>query len=182
VRLDLAAAVGAIPASVREAKALGVAAGCGDHGQMLGVDRWAADRGADRRRPEGPDTTAKVCRQDLLELDQCPYRSLLDAGHGGTRGGAKADRDRDRLLVVEQKRWFSGPCAKPVAAGRTGQGVHWVAELAQPLDVPADRPAGHREPVCQLCARPVAARLEQREKRKKAARGLRHVDFIFFEI
>lgn len=119
--MDLAAAGGAIPASVREAKALGVAAGCGDHGQMLGVNRGAANRGADRGGPEGLDTPAKVCRQDLLELHQCPYRRLLDTGHGSPCGGAKADRDRGRLLVVEQKRWHRGPGAEPVAAGRAGQ-------------------------------------------------------------
>ena len=128
VRLDLAAAVGAVAASVGEAQALGVAAGGGDHGQVLRVDRRAADRRADRRRAERADAAAQVRGQDLLELDERAHRGLLDAGHRRARGGAQADGDRDRLLVVEQQRRHRGAGAQPVAAGRAGERLHRVAE------------------------------------------------------
>ena len=121
-------------------------------------------------------------RQDLLELDQRAHRGLLDAGHRRARGGAQADRDRDRLVVVEQQRRHRGAGAKPVAAGRAGQRLDRVAEVAQPLDVAPDRPAGHLEPVGQLGAGPVAAPLQQREQLQKPARGLAHDDFIVLDI
>jgi hypothetical protein len=121
VWLDLAAAVAAVPASVGKAKALGVSAGGRDHGQMLGVDCRAADRRRDRRRTEGPDATAKVSRQDLFELDERAHGVLLDPGHGRARGGAEADRNRDRLVVVEEQRRHRRPGAKAVAAGGTGE-------------------------------------------------------------
>jgi hypothetical protein len=116
-----------------------------------------------------------MARQDLLELDKRAHGSLLDAGHGGARGGAEADGDRDRLILVEQERRHRGPGAKPVAAGRAGQRVHGVSELAQPRDVAADRPAGHAQPVRQLRAGPVATRLEQGQKLQEPPRGRRHV-------
>ena len=182
VGLDLAAAVGAIAASVAEAKALRVAAGRGDHRQMLRVDRRARDRERERRRAQRSDAAAQVRRQDLLELDERPHRRFLDAGHRGAGGGAKADGDRNRLLVVEQQRRHRASGAKPVSAGGAGERLHGVAELAQPLDVAPDRPAGHLEPVGQLVARPVAASLEQGEQFQQSARGLAHRNFIVPEI
>ena len=176
MRLDLAAAVGAVAAAVGEAQALGVAAGGGDHGQVLGVDGRAADRGRDRRRAERADAAAQVGGQDLLELDQRAHGGLLDAGHRRAGGGAQADRDRDRLVVVEQQRRHRGAGAKPVAAGGAGQRLDRVAELAQALDVAPDRPPGHLEPLGELGARPVAARLEQGEQLQEPARGLGHGD------
>ena len=147
VRLDLAARVGAVAASVGEAKALGVAAGRGDHRQMLRVDGRAGDGGRDRRRPQSADTAAQVRRQDLLELDEGADRGLLDAGHGRPSGRAQPDRDRDRLVVVEQQRRHRGAGAKPVAAGRSAQRLDRIAEGAQALDVAPDRPPGHLEPL-----------------------------------
>ena len=149
---------------------------------MLRVDGRAADRGRDGRRAQGPDATAKVSRQDLLELDERPHGRLLDPGHGRAGGGAEADRDRDRLVVVEQQRRHRRPGAKPVAAGGTGERLDRVAELAQPLDVSPDRPARHLEPVGELGPRPVAACLEQRQELQESARGRGHVDFIVAEI
>jgi hypothetical protein len=45
-----------------------------------------------------------------------------------------------------------------------------------------ERPAGHLEPIRQLSARPVAARLEQGEELQEPPGGLGHEDSIFFEI
>ena len=106
VRLDLAPAVGAVAAAVGEAQALRVAAGGGDHRQVLRVDRRPADSGglivAD---PSARDAAAQVGGQHLLELDQRAHGGLLDAGHRGARGGAKARR-----------RWRSPPRRRAAAA------------------------------------------------------------------
>jgi hypothetical protein len=123
-----------------------------------------------------------VARQDLLELDECPDRGLFDAGDRRASGGAQADRDGDRLLVVEQERRYRGPGAKPVAAGRARPRVHRVAEHAQALDVAPDRPARYAEPFCQLRAGPVAACLEQGQELQQAPGGRGHVDPMLFDI
>ena len=84
----------------------------------------------------------------------------------------RPDRDRDRLVLVEQQRRHRGAGAQPVAAGRAGQRLDGVAELAQALDVAPDGAPGDLEPLGQLAARPVAARLEQREEIEEAAGGV----------
>jgi hypothetical protein len=103
-------------------------------------------------------------RQDLLELHQRAHGGLLDPGHRCACGGAQPDRDRDRLLVVEQQRRHRAPGAQPVPAGGSGQRLDRIAELAQALDVTPDRAAGDLEPVGQLAPRPVAAPLQQGQK------------------
>ena len=107
-----------VAAAVVEPQALGVAAGGGDRRQVLRIDGRARDRRGDRRRPERGDAAAQVRRQHLLELDQRADGRLLDPGHRCARGGAQPDRDRDRLLLVEQQRRHRGAGAQPVAAGR----------------------------------------------------------------
>jgi hypothetical protein len=182
VRLDLAARVAAVATAIVEAKALGVAACPGDHGQMLGVDGRAGDRRRDRRRRQSADAAAQVRGQDLLELDEGADGALLDAGHGGASGRAKPDRDRDRLVLVEQQRWHRGAGAKPVATGRPAQRLDRVAEGAQALDVAPDRAPGHLEPLRQLRARPVAACLQQRQQLEESARGLAHANSMVVDI
>ena len=49
----------------------------------------------------------------------------------------QADRDRDRLLVLEQQRRQRAAGPQLVAAGDAADGVDRVAELAQPVDVAA---------------------------------------------
>jgi hypothetical protein len=149
---------------------------------MLRVDGRTADGRRDHRRSKRRHPPAQVCRQDLLELDECSHGGLLDPGHGGAGGRAEADRDGDRLLVAEQQRRHRGSGAEPVAAGGTRQRVHRVAEVAEPLDVSAERSARHRQPVGELGARPVAAGLEQREQPQESARGRGHDDFSVAEI
>jgi hypothetical protein len=174
VGLHLAPALGAVATAVGEAQALEVAAGGGEHGQVLGVDGGAAERRADRGRAQRGHAAAQVAGQDLLELDQRAHGGLLDPSHRRARGGAQADGDRDGLLVVDQQRRDCGAGPQPVAAGGAAEGVHRVAELAQPVDVAADGPPGDAEPLGQLGAGPVAPRLEQREELQEAPGGRRH--------
>ncbi len=162
--LHLAAALRAVAAPVGEANALGVAAGSGDHGQVLRVHGRAAHRGRDRHRSEGADAPAQVRRQHLLDLDQRPDRALLDPGDRGAGRSAEADCDRDRLVVVQEQRGHRGPGAKPVAAGGAGARFHGVAELSEPLDVAPDRPPRHFQAIGELCGLPITAALEQREQ------------------
>src|SRR5207237_5876566 len=93
-------------------------------------------------------------------------------------GGPKADRDRDRLLVVEEQRRHRASGAQPVSAGGAGERLHGVAELAQSLDVAPDRSARDLEALGQLVAGPVTARLEPGEELQKPAGGLGHRNFI----
>ena len=84
-------------------------------------------------------------------------------------------------LSTRHAQRLAGSHARPKLLDPVSVTMYWerMEEIRakKPLDVTADRPAGHPEPVCQLCAGPVAARLEKREKLQKPARGLRHVDF-----
>jgi hypothetical protein len=117
VWLDLASAAHAIAAPVGEAEALGVAAGAGYHGQVLGVDSRAGDRKRGHGRAECAHPSAQVGWQDLLQLDEGSHRGLLDPDHRPARGGAKPDRDGDRLLVIDEQRRHRASGAKAVAAG-----------------------------------------------------------------
>ena len=124
--------------------------------------------------PQRVDATAQVRRQDLLELDERADRRLLDPRHRGAGRGPQADRDRHRLVVVEQQRRHRRAGMQAVASGGTGDRIDRIAELAQPLDIAADRAARHAEPLRELVAGPVAARLQQGEQLQQAAGGLGH--------
>jgi hypothetical protein len=174
VGLDLAAARGAVAAAVGEPEALGVAAGGGDGGEVLGIDRRPARGTCHRRGGEGGDAAPQVLRQHLLELDERTDRGLLDPGHGRARRGAQPDGDGDRLVLVEQQRRHGAPRAQPVAARRAGERLHRIAEAAQPLHVAPDGAPGHLEALRELGARPVATALEQGEEGQEAAGGLTH--------
>src|SRR5690606_30804346 len=56
-----------------------------------------------------------------------------------------------------------------------GPGADLVAELAQPVDVAAQRARTHPEPLAQLAAGPRAVRLEQGEEPQGAGGGVGHV-------
>ena len=116
-----------------------VAAGGGDHGQVVGVDRRAPAGERDRGGRHRVDPSPQPGGQDPFELGQRPLRRLLDAGHGAARGGPQPDGHGDRLVVVEQERGERRPGVEAVAAGHARRRVHRVPEAAQPVDVAADR-------------------------------------------
>ena len=66
------------------------------------------------------------------------------------------------------------PDAEPVVAGRPADGVDGVAELAQPVDVVADRAGADPEPLGQLGARPGRSGLHQGEQGEQPGRGFAH--------
>ena len=136
--------------------------------------------GSTRGSPQSSDAVAaampgepasKARRHDLLELGQRANRRLVDPGHRVRRHRPQSDRDRDRLVVVEQERRHLRPGGKPVAALDADRALHRVAEVAQPVDIAADRPPAHFETLGELAPRPGARRLEQGQKRQESRGG-----------
>ena len=112
-------------------------------------------------------------RQDLLELGQRADRRLLDPGHAAGRGRAQSDRDCHRLLVVQQQRRQRGSGPEPIA-GHPWYGVDRVAEVAQLLDVPADRADPDAELRGERGAAPVSRRLQERQQFEQSRGGFQH--------
>ena len=78
------------------------------------------------------------------DLGQRAHGRLFDAGHCPLRSGAQADGQGNRFVVVEHQRWQRGPRGELIAAVDAALGVDRVAELAEPVDVAAQR--AHRDP------------------------------------
>ena len=178
VRFDRAAAGGPCVTPVVEPEPLAVPAGARDEGQHVRVHLRPAGRRGQRRRGEGSGPVAQPRRKDLLQLGQRPHRGFLNAGHRAVRGGAQPDRDRHRLLVVEQQRRQGTPRAEAVTACHAGTRIHRVAERAQPADVVADGPGGDVEPRGQFGAGPVAPRLEQGQQAQQPRRRFQHFPIV----
>jgi hypothetical protein len=89
-------------------------------------------------------------------------------------GGAQAQHDRDRLVVVEQQRRKRRPRAEPVAAGDSRCGLDRVSELAEPGDVPAQGPDRHAQPPGEFRAGPLGAALQDGQQPQQARRRIEH--------
>ncbi|CAM5261233.1 hypothetical protein SALBM217S_01771 [Streptomyces griseoloalbus] len=126
-----------------------------------------------RRGLEGADTVPEPAGQHLLQFRQGPYRRLVHALQGVPGAGPQPDRDRHRLLVVQHQRRHCLPRDQPVAAVRAHRRLHGIAEVPQPLDVPAHRAPGDAEPVGQFAAGPFAGGLEEGEQLEQPCRGVR---------
>ncbi len=131
-----------------------------------------AERG--REGGEGVHPAAQPVREHLFQLRQGPHRGLLDALHRVARRRAQPDGDGHRLVVVQQQGRQPGADAQPVAAGRSGGGVHGIAQRPQPVDVAPHGPRGHPETVGQFGAGPLRVGLEQGQQTQQAGRGLQH--------
>ena len=95
--------------AVVEPQPLVVAARGGDRGQRVRVDGRTVAGHGDGDGATAADPPSQPRRQHLFELGQRAHRGLLDAGDRAARRGAQADRDRDRLVVVEQQRGQRAP-------------------------------------------------------------------------
>jgi hypothetical protein len=157
---------------VVEPEPLPVLGGGGDRGEDTGVHGRAGPGDGGHGAVQGVDPVPEPGGQHLLELEQGPQRGLLDPGDGAAGGRAQAHRDRDRLLVVEQQRGQGGTRAQPVAAAHPRAGLDGIAQVAQALDVVADRPAGDPEPLGQLVPGPVGPRLQQAQQLQQPLRGV----------
>ena len=176
VRLDGPHAAAAIVCPVVEPQPLVVAAGAGQRGQYGWVHRGRRRVGRDRHGVvrHRADPAAQPGRQHVLQLGQGAYRGLLDAGDRAARGGAQPDGDGYRLIVVEQQRWHGRPGTQPVPAVGAPAGVHRVAKVAQPADVPPHGAFGDLQPGSQVGTGPVPAGLQQRQQFQQPGRGLPH--------
>ncbi|GEC06663.1 hypothetical protein SSP24_43180 [Streptomyces spinoverrucosus] len=172
---DGTAAGGTLVVEVLEAQPLGVPAQSRQLGQHGRVDDGL--RALEHRHGEGverADPAAQPVRQHLLQLGERPDGGLADALDALPGGRAQTDGDRDGLVVVQQQRRQLGARTQLVAAARAGAGVDRVAQLAQPVDVPAHSTRGDTETFGQLGAGPLTARLEQGQQAQEAGRGLEH--------
>ena len=142
----------------------------------LGVVHVAAGvlRGFGDRLVHGGHLQPQMIRQHLLQLAERPGAALLDAADARCR--AKPDRDGHRLLVVEQQRRHRAPGPEPVVTGRAAHSIHRVPELAQPVDVGADRTGAHVEASGQFGGRPGRADLQEGEDAQHPRCGVDHVE------
>ncbi|GGX11001.1 hypothetical protein GCM10010383_46450 [Streptomyces lomondensis] len=163
-------------ALVLEAQPFGVPAQVGEFGEHGRVDR-GGHRAAEHGHGdgvEGAHAAAQPVGQHLFQLGEGPYGGLADALDALSGGRAQPDRHGHGLVVVQQQRRQLGARAQLVAAARAGAGVDRVAELAQPVHVPAQGAGAHAEPVGQVGAGPLAVGLEQGQQTQQACRGLQH--------
>ena len=103
---------------------------------------------------------------------------LLDARHRALRRRLHPDGQRDGLLVVDDERRQRGARGELVAALGAAVRVDRVAELAQPVDVAAQRARRHPQPVGQLRAGPEAVGLQQRQQPQRPRARVRHVSSV----
>lgn len=96
----------------------------------------------------------------LFQGGQRPRRVVSQAEHRAGRG-LQGHRDRKGLIVVEQQRGEGVSGTEPVAAVGAVDGGDRVVELAQRLDVAANRALTDVEPGGQFTQRPLPARSEK---------------------
>jgi len=128
---------------------------------------------ADRFGQAG-DPSAKRGGQNSIELGQCPQRWFLNAAYGTGCGGLQSDRDRDRLLVVEEQWRQLGPGPESVTAGNARCAVDRIAKVAEALHVLANSAGRHLELAGEFGAGDVTAGLEEREKLEQPGGGASH--------
>ena len=112
--------------------------------------------------------------RDLLELDERSDRDFLDSGNSAPGRRAKRDSHGHSFVVVEHKRRQRRPRGKPVAAGHPGRCLDRIAQRTEANHVVADRPRADLQPLRQLGAGPLSARLEKGQNPQQAGGGAQH--------
>ena len=164
VRLDDPAGRAARAVLVVQPQPLPAAAGRGEPGEPGRVDGRVGAAQRDGGVFQRGRALAQPGRQHLVELGERAHARLGQARHRVAGRAAQAQDDGDRLVVVEQERRQRPAGPQPVAAGHPGHRVHGVVQVAQPLDVTAQRPDGDPQPARELRAGPVRPRLQQSEQ------------------
>src|SRR5690606_22468226 len=90
------------------------------------------------------------------------------------RRDVQRDRDRDRLVVVEEQRRKLAPGAELIATAGSGRALDGVAEAAQAVDVASQRAAIDPEALGELHAPPETLPLQEAEEAKQSRGGLEH--------
>jgi hypothetical protein len=170
VRLHVPRGRLAVRRRVAEAQPLGVPAGDRDARENAGVDAHPGAAPARRHghRAQRLDPAAQPGRHHLGHLRQRPHRRLGDPLHGALRRRLQPDRERHRLLIVNQQGRQRRPCRQLVAARYAALRLDGVAELPEPVDIPPQRALGDLQPAGQLRTRPVPVRLQQRQQPQHA--------------
>jgi len=177
VRVDRAGGGVTIGRPVAELEPLGVPAALGDGDQRIRIDPLTGRAGKRNRvgdLPERVDPATQPGRHHLDQLGQRPDRGLLDPGDRALRGGLHADRERHRLVVVDDQRRQRGSGGELVATLNAAVRLDRVAELAQPVDVATKGANRHLESVSQVGPRPVPVGLQQREQPQRARARVGH--------
>jgi hypothetical protein len=106
------------------------------------------------------------------------HRRLGDALDRALRGRLQAQGQGDRLLVVDHQRRQRRARGQLVPARHAALRLDRVAELAQPVDVPAQRARRDLQLPGQLLARPVPARLQQGQQPQRPGAGVSHMSIL----
>ena len=124
--------------------------------------------------PQRLDPLAKPRGEQSLQLHERSDGCLAHPLDARRRRGAQRDRDRDRLVVVEEHRRHRDRLAEAVAARDAGARLDGVSEPAQAIDVVAHRAGRHFETLGERRTRPIAPHLQQRKQAEESRRGFEH--------
>ena len=136
---------------------------------------WPVPAGRFGHRPQRLDAAPQPDRHHLHDLRQHADGDLRDALHRVLGGGLQAHGQRDGLLVVDDQRRERRARGELVAAVDAALRLDRVAQLAQPVDVPAQGADGHAQPLGEFAARPVPVGLEQGQQPQRPGARVRHV-------
>ena len=159
-----------------EGEPLGLPAGLRHGDEQPGVDRrppadragagTVTARSASTRRRRRAGSTGATLVSARTEDSAIPTTAPAAA--------TEPDGQRDRLVVVEDQRRQRCTGGEPVAASTPGWRLHRVAQLAQPVDVPAQRAHRDAQPAGQVGTGPVAAALQEGQQPQRALRRVGH--------
>src|SRR5690606_24146466 len=114
--------------------------------------------------------------EHLFQLAERPLRRawiVVELG-AGARREAQPYRDRHGLVVVEQQRRHRRPGHQAVVAAGAGAGLYRVAQLAQPVDVAAQRARAGAQARREVRPAPRPAVLQRRQQGEHPAAGIGH--------
>lgn len=163
---------------VVESDAMRVTRGCGEEQDQVRVDYVSVAMGYRRgvvaqcRHPSG-----QAPREDLLEFGQRGLRGVTEITK--TAGGeTQSECHGHGLIVVEKQRRQGRPGPQLVATPRPRPAVDGVAELAQLVDVVAQRAGAYLKSFRKVPPTPTSARLQQGEQPEQTRRRTCHEDNI----
>jgi len=176
IRLDVALRCCTVARGVREREPYAVVAGTRNHVEDVGADRVRrrAPRREHGRAPKRVGALAQPRREEVQRLRERADRRLRHSCDLVVGRRVQAHDERDRFVVVEHERGEGRARSELVAATDAARGRDRISELAEAVDVAAQRAFGHAEAFGELGAGPVAARLEEREEGEDAGGGVGH--------
>ena len=149
-------------------------AGLGKAGQVCGGDRLHGAHQGYGRCPQRFDLALQSRGQEPVDPRQHRQCSALNARDGKSRRDTEEYRHGHGFVLVEQQRRHVSPDAQPVTACGPWGALNEVAQFADLLDVPADRPGVDPQPLGQVLAGPRGPTLQQGEEVQEPASGASH--------